>query len=127
MAPLRESVHESGNERYLGSDDCQLYALVLHGRDDPGDVVHRDLEQPCVSRDPGVARRTQQLRFSRRPCECTHECVLATSRSDDEYLQSATEAPALGCVRAAETWLSSDRVPHSEAMNSSTPIAASVS
>ncbi len=63
MALLRESVHQPGDERYLGSDDCQLYALALDGSDDPGDVLHSDAEHPRVSRDPGVARCAQQLRL----------------------------------------------------------------
>jgi hypothetical protein len=99
---LGQRVDESSHQRELWSDHCEVNRLPLDGRDKALYVLNGYVKQACVVCDPGVSGRAQQLRALGRARERAYERVLASARSDDEYL-------------------------HRDAMNSSTPIAESVS
>ena len=86
MATIVERVDEPVDQRHLRTDDGELDALALDGRQQPFDVVGGDVEQAGVLRDAGVARRAQQLGLLRRAAERAHERVLAAAGADDEDL-----------------------------------------
>ncbi len=104
MTASCERVDQPGDEWDLRPHHGQLDALALDCRHEPFDVIRGDIQQSSILRDPSVAGRAQQLGLLRRARERPHERVLTPAGSYDEYAQG-----------------------QSEAMNSSTGIAASVS
>jgi hypothetical protein len=92
VTTLTKRVHQPRHQRNLRADDSQVDTLTLDGSNEPGDIVHSNVEQPRVGRNPRVARRAQQLRCLRRPREGAHKRMLTPPRSDNEYAQGQSEA-----------------------------------
>ncbi len=89
-----ERVDEPGDQGRLRPDDHQVARLTLGRPDDLSDLG-RDLEAPGVGRDPGVARRAEQLGTLAAARQGAHDRVLAAARADDEDLHASS------CSRAA--------------------------
>ncbi len=101
MTALGERIDESGDERRLRPHHGQVHSFALHGLHESVDVVHRDVQHSCVSGDPGVAGRTQQLRLLWGARQSPHKRVLPATGSDNEHLHRRSITSHGSC----ESWI----------------------
>jgi hypothetical protein len=84
-----ERVDRAGDERRLGADDDEADFPRASGLDDRVDVLGADVGQALgVGRDPGVARRAENLGAVGGAAEGADDRVLAPTAPDDQNPQS---------------------------------------
>jgi hypothetical protein len=90
-----QAVGEAGNQRCLRTDDDEVVVLGDRVRGERLDVLRRDRNAPCVTRDTCVPRGAGKIgekwAATERPCERG----LAPATADEEDLHERSSRPAV--------------------------------